>query len=295
MRRGSSVSALAIGVVGTALSPQAAAEMISGADVVAYVNPFPPDVHGGEGQTLAEWGVENGPIDFGSPAYFTQWAEARASANAETGRLKADSFAAVTLWESCDPCSASTPFGFARARLWDTVTIPPGVYPNGAVVEVDVVTTLSGHVTLHGNPSDGSGWRLEAYFGPSFGMAPDNLFALDEYSGGLLPPYVHAVGPLAWIERVEVTVGETYRIWGELLAHLGGSGFYGVGLGHYENSVDFYDSASIRLQYAPGYEDVTFVSEAGAEVLPLPEPGIQATIVGGLVVIGLAKRSRRSS
>lgn len=291
MRRGAWV--LATFMVAAITSWQAAAESILGADVVAYANSFPPDIHGGEGQTSAEWAVETGPIDVGSPALFTQWAEARALANAQTRQLKAGSLGAVTLWETCDPCSASTPFGWSRARLWDTVTIPDDLYPNGTVVQVDVVAMLSGSVTLHGNPSAGSEWGFDAYFGPSLGAAPDNLFALESYSGGLLPPHVHAVGPVAWIQRVEVTVGETYHVWGELLAHVGEAGFYGIGLGHYENSVDFYQSASINLQHAPGYEDVTFVSAAGAEVLPLPEPGRYASIAGGVVLMALAARLRR--
>lgn len=284
---------LAIGLIGLMASAQAAAQSTYGADAVAYANTFPPDVHGGEGQTLAEWAVESGPIDVGIPALFTQWAEARASANAETGELKSESFGAVSLWESCDPCSASTPWANSRARLWDTVTIPPTVYPNGTVVQVDVVAMLSGDVTLHGSPSGGSGWGFEAAFGPTLGTASDNLFALDVYSGGLLPPHVLPVGPVAWIERVEVTVGETYHIWGALNANLGDSGFYGYGLGHYENWVDFYQSASINLQYAPGYEDVTFVSAAGAQVLPLPEPRSHALLPAAAALIFLAARRER--
>lgn len=284
---------LAIGLVGLMASARATAEVSHGADVVAYVNLFPPEVHGGEGQTLAEWAVESGPIHVGSPTLFTQWAEARASANAETRQLKAESFGAVTLWELCDPCSASTPWGNSRARLWDTITIPPDPYPNGTVVQVDVVAMLSGNVTLHGSPSSGSEWRFEGNFGPSLGAASDNLFALDAHSGGLLPPHVHPVGPVAWIERVEVTVGETYYVWGALTANLGDSGFYGIGLGHYENWVDFYQSASINLQYAPGYEDVTVVSAAGAAVLPLPEPGSHALIPAGVVLIVLVARRKR--
>lgn len=284
---------LAFAAIGAATSAQAIAEMTYGADVVAYANVFPPDLHGGEGQRVAEWQVDTGPIDIGTPiTYFTQWAQARAYASSQAYQMKAEALGAVTLWEMCDPCSASTPFAWSRARYWDTVTIPAGRYPNGTVIQVDVVAKLSGNVTLHGTPSGGSEWRLNAYFGPSFGMAPDNLFALDAYSGGLLPTQVHAVGPMTWTERVNVAVGGTYRLWGELLAHVGDSGFYGYGLGHYENSIDFYQSASVGLRYAPGYEDVTFISAAGAEVMPVPEPERYALILAGLGLIWLAAKHR---
>jgi hypothetical protein len=96
------------------------------------------------------------------------------------------------------------------------------------------------------------------------------------------------------IQRITLEPEVEYCVWGELHAQVGDSGFYGYGLGLYENRIDTRNTASLRLHFAPGFEGREIVSAAGARVLPplsvppvpVPEPGTAILLALGL--IGLA-------
>jgi hypothetical protein len=281
-----------LAVVAGLAAAGASAEPVSGAEVWAYAGMLPPSGHGGEGQRDASWQIQDGPIDVGTPiVYFTQWAAAGAAASAQTETLRAWSMGAVTLWPMCDPCSASTPFAISGARWWDTRVFGGG--PPGEHVLIDVTVELHGQVTLHGTPSGGSEWLYTAYVGPSFGASSDNLFALSASSGGLLPPLVTEVGPMTWTQRIDIELGKPYRVYTTMLSHVGDSGFYGFGLGHYENSIDLGNTGTLHMRAVPGYEYVTMVSAAGAQLLPVPEPTSGLLMLLGLAGTLAAARSRR--
>jgi hypothetical protein len=69
---------------------------------------------------------------------------------------------------------------------------------------------------------------------------------------------------------VDVEVGRTYYLFGYLEAAENGSGFYDFAPGVYTDVVDFYNTGSLGLGYAPGFEDLIIVSAAGATIAPAP-------------------------
>jgi hypothetical protein len=228
--------------------------------------------------------------------YFEQRAVARAEASASAHTLRAAGYGSVTLNPSCSPCSASTPsFARGEATLWDTIRIEPdNGFGVGDTVQIRVGAALAGDVFLTGTPSDGSEWDFNVYFGPSLGASADNLFRLERYSGGLLPPIDGAVGPLSWQQTVDVTVGQSYKLQGELLAAVGGSGFYQYPIATYTNFVDFYGTGGTQIGYAPGYEGIRIVSAAGAPIAAVPEVGTSLSLTVGLATLsGIAMVRRR--
>lgn len=228
---------------------------------------------GGPGVGQAQESKSTGWVPV-SGGYYEQSADVAAEASASTGVLRAKAQGSVLLNPVCDPCSAGTAFSTAKARAWDRFQIQAGNgHMNGEVVQVRVLAGLSGGVFLQGTPSGGNDWTFEVYFGPSNGRAADNLFRVELYSGGLLPPYEATVGPLKWDQVVNVEVGKTYYLNGYLEAGQRGSGFYGFAPGVYTDVVDFYGTAAQGLGRAPGFEDVVIVSAAGAPIAPAPAPG----------------------
>lgn len=106
---------------------------------------------------------------------------------------------------------------------------------------------------------------------------------------------METIGPLSWRQVVDVTVGGTYFLQGRLLTHYGESGYYGYGLGLYEDHVDFFGTAAAGLGYAPGFERLLIVSSAGASIAPVPEPTAFLLMVVGLVgVLGMVNRGSGS-
>jgi hypothetical protein len=229
--------------------------------------------------------------------YFAQLATARAEASASAYTLRAAASGSVELYPVCSPCSASTPsYASGKATLWDTISIQPhDGFAAGDVVKIRVGAGLSGDVFLTGSQNDGSEWWFNVYFGPSLGASTDNLFRLELYSGGLLPPHDAAVGPLAWRQTVDVEVGKSYKLWGQLYAHVGGSGFYGYPAGTYTNFVDFYGTGVTGVGYAPGFEGIEIVSAAGGPIAAVPEAASSLTMAIGLAaLLGLAAVRRGS-
>jgi hypothetical protein len=235
---------------------------------------------------------------FAGTDYFDQRAIGRAEASASAYTLRAAGFSGVMLKPLCSPCSASTPlFAIGEATIWDTIHIEPhGGFEAGDVVQIRVGASLAGDVFLTGTPSDGSGWDFNVYFGPSLGANGDNLFRLEQFSGGLLPPLDGTVGPLTWRDTIDVTVGQTYKLQGELYAQVGGSGFYGYPIATYTNFIDFYGTGGTRIGYAPGYEGILITSAAGAWIAPVPEVGTGPAMMAGLAaLLGIAAVRQRGT
>jgi hypothetical protein len=61
-------------------------------------------------------------------------------------------------------------------------------------------------------------------------------------------------GARAWRDTIDVTVGQTCRLLGELLAAVGGSGFGGHPIARGSNFDDFYGSGGIQIGHAPGHD-----------------------------------------
>jgi hypothetical protein len=223
---------------------------------------------GGPGIGNAQESVSTGWVPTWG-GYYDQSAEVAAEASASSGILRASARGSVRLNPICDPCSAGTAFATAKATALDSFLIQAGNgYANDDIVQVRVLAGLSGSVFLQGTPSGGNDWTFSVYFGSYPGS--NELFNLYLYSGNLPPPYQATVGPTQWDQVVDVQVGRTYYLSGYLQAGERGSGFYGFAPGVYTDVVDFYNTGSLGLGYAPGYEDVVIVSAAGASIAPAP-------------------------
>ncbi len=262
-------SAVIISLLGLSFATSAGAETQFESSIVLSHGVFYFNYQeGGPGIGNAQESVSTGWVPTWG-GYYDQSADVAAEASASSGILRASAPGSVRLNPICDPCSAGTAFATANATALDSFQIQAGNgHANGDIVQVRVLAGLSGSVFLQGTPSGGNDWTYRVSFGYYPGSS--ELFNLDLYSGGLLPPYQATVGPTQWDQVVDVQVGRTYYLFGYLEAGGGGSGFYGFAPGVYTDVVDFYNTGSLGLGYAPGFEDLVIVSAAGAPIAPAP-------------------------
>lgn len=266
--------------------------------IVLYATEVPTYVGGGSEVAYAQHESNSGWVSLS--AYYDQFSSSGAEVDAINGSLKVEAYGSVRLNPICDPCSVITPNSSATAQFWDAFTINPGGgFVAGDTVQVRLLAGLGGDVFLTGKPMAGSEWGFTVSFGPSNGIGSDDLFQIQEYSGGLYPPKDEAVGPQSWDQMVSVTVGQKYYLWTELFAHVGGSSFQGWPIDTYTNYVDFYGTGPTGLGYAglgyaSGYEGVNIVSSAGATIAAVPEPETYAMLLAGLALVGGAARLKKS-
>lgn len=173
------------------------------------------------------------------------------------------------------------PYSNIDVSMYDTYHIEPGGgFGTGDPVEIDFLASWIGHVLLEGSPSGGSFVRYLAqlYLGGTL------LAELDSVDSGLYPYENFAVNRSAR-QRVAVHVGDTltFKYWISLdlnaSAYAGNSG---------DNDLDFLDTGTGWIEYAPGYEDLNIWSDAGAAIVP--EPATLSLL--GLATVMLVHRRR---
>ena len=205
-------SAVIISLLGLSFATSAGAETQFESSIVLSHGVFYFNYQeGGPGIGNAQESVSTGWVPTWG-GYYDQSADVAAEASASSGILRASARGSVRLNPICDPCSAGTAFATANATALDSFQIQAGNgYANDDIVQVRVLAGLSGSVFLQGTPSGGNDWTFRVSFGYYPGSS--ELFNLDLYSGGLLPPYQATVGPTQWDQVVDVQVGRTYYLY----------------------------------------------------------------------------------
>jgi len=168
------------------------------------------------------------------------------------------------------------PTAIINAWMSDVFHIDPrgGLGP-GDPVEFDFVTEWTGHILLEGVPNSGCHVEYSSWL--------NNVKMLESIDPILYPPKDYPVNR-SHTERISAAVGDTFTVLQYIRFDLAASA-YADGTGG-DNNLDFLDTGSARIRYVPGFEDLNIWSEAGAEILPVPEPTTLSLLAfGGLAVL----------
>jgi len=169
------------------------------------------------------------------------------------------------------------PTGVAEVKLWDHFTVGPGDsgLPPGTPVQLLFHTGLSGKIVLNpsyfplsSHTSPPSGFEYRAALTGGLGYAGNPRGQAEATSSiGYDPGTVDGL-KLTWDFVVDSYVGD--RLYLETWLKVQYIGAYYAAQAAFTDYLDFSHTATAAVGFAPGYENISIVSDAGAPLLPEP-------------------------
>jgi hypothetical protein len=231
----------------------------------------------------ADWGEQAGvPLSHradgsGSASSYWDWTTAaEVYADVQQGLLRAGAFQTLVVHT---PSSAGSYYVNANASFHDTFTIDAGGsgLPVGTEVQIRFRSSVVGDVYRVATSGDAG----TARFISTLWRSSTKLAELNYQANNLYPPNDFDVNEVV-DQFVTVHIGDTLNLYASMVADLGDTGTRVPG--SYEYWIDLTHTGLAQLGYAPGYDDIQIVSEAGAVILPEPMTlGLLA--LGGLVLL----------
>lgn len=278
------VTVLVFGGYVTLASPALAVGISS--DVSLYGTGLAYETAGGAG--VASAFLQDTGFEDGGALLYTNTFNGWSLASAQTGqigvRLQYESSVGAA------PQARSGGYGASDPSFRDLFTIGAGTsgLNPGDPVQVRFLASLNGQVVLHGNPSGGSWLGYNAYISGATGTFAN--YAMPGASGY---PEQNFVVNQTWNELLNVNIGDTLILYVSMSMDLNGSTHNPNT--NQTNYLDFYTTpATAGLGFAPGFENISIESLAGAPVAPVPVPGSLLLLGSGLLgLIPLRRKFRR--
>jgi len=192
--------------------------------------------------------------------------------------------------------------GAADTYFWDHFKVGAGTsgLPYATPVNIILHVTLYGSVSFNGqNLSWGNAgnmrYDVQLWDSRLNSPSPDSRYLLDEVSYPLFGTQIWYGGGLQvvikdWTMTVPTYVGDDIYIQDQMVMQFGAAIYQGEQ--NFNDAMSFTDTGTARLGYAPGFENISIVSDSGATILPaVPVPGTVFLLGPGLV--GLAAIRRR--
>jgi len=183
--------------------------------------------------------------------------------------------------------SRSGPYSYIDVNMRDTFHIDSGGgFEIGDPVNFVFNTAWHGQIFLEGQPSGG----CYVHYRARLRRAGTILHELDSVSNSLYPSRDEWVNE-SLNEIISGVVGDTYVVEQYISFDLNGSEYSRFDDAEGDNNLDFLNTGSANLGYAPGYETLNISSDGGAVILP--EPASATLMLLGVGAILRRRKARR--